>query len=65
MEFLAECVVLGTGTVLDLIRESDPNVILALRAVNVKVAELHEQLEKRLAQRTANELAKVLAQIWK
>lgn len=58
---MAESALLGTATVPDLIRESDPDVLLALTAVNKQVMELRQAMDKNLARLIAVELAK----IWK
>lgn len=58
MAFLAECAVLGTATIPEVIRERDPDVLLTLSAVNRKMVEMRDDERKRLAQHIIAELAK-------
>ena len=58
MAFLTECAALGTATIPEVIRESDPDVLLALTAANRRMLELRDEQYQRLAQHIIAELAK-------
>lgn len=59
MRFLAQCSTLGTARAYDLLRECDPDALLALRATNAAAMEFMDEQYKRLAQHIAVEVSKV------
>jgi hypothetical protein len=61
VKFLGQSAFLGTGSVVDLARESDPEVLLAVQAANVAAAEMLEEQHKRLAQHIISRLADALS----
>ncbi|MGZ4530804.1 MAG: hypothetical protein ACXVXP_00460 [Mycobacteriaceae bacterium] len=58
MRVLAESAVYGTAGTLDLLRETDPDVLLATQAVNAAAAEIVDEQHRRLAIHIISELAK-------
>lgn len=60
IQFLGQSAALGTGTVPELIRETDPDVLLAMQAVNLAAMEYREAELKRLA----HYIGEVLAKVW-
>jgi hypothetical protein len=59
IEYLAEAAALGSASVLELIRETDPDALLAVTAVNKQLIELRDAQYKRLARYIAVELAQL------
>jgi hypothetical protein len=58
---MGQCAFLGTASVPDLIRESDPDVLMAVQAANVVALEMTEEHHKRAGQY----VIKALAEAWK
>ena len=55
---VAESAVFGTAIVADLLRETDPEVLLATQAVNAAARQLLDDRDQQLARLIINELAK-------
>lgn len=55
---VAESALFGTATTPDLLRETNPEVLLATQAVNAAAAQLEYERDKRLANLIIHELAK-------
>lgn len=60
MRFVAESAALGLATVPELVRETDPDVLLAIQAATAPALELLDARFKRLAQHIAAEVSKLL-----
>lgn len=60
MEFLGQCAVLGTASVADLIDETDPLKILAIRAANAAASRQLGQIQDAQAEKIAIAVGKLL-----